>query len=139
MRINFQLSHEGAKSEPTEATFVAKDEQKFFVEGRCNPKLEDGKPVELLGIFRNITERKLLQDEKEQLIADLKEALSKVQALEGILPICASCKMIRDENGGWTQIEAYIRERSSAQFSHGICPGCAKKLYPDLYPKIDQE
>lgn len=135
----FNCLMKGQKCEPTEAIFIAKDGQKFFVEGRCNPKLEDGKPIELLGIFRDVTERKLLGDEREKLITDLKEALSKVQALEGILPICASCKMIRDDNGGWNQIEAYIRDRSSAQFSHGICPDCAKKLYPNIYPKITQE
>ena len=128
----------GEKCAPTETIFTAKDGRKFVVEGRCNPKHEDGKPVELLGIFRDITERKLLENEKEKLISDLTEALSKVKALEGILPICASCKMIRDENGAWNQIETYIRDRSEAQFSHGICPDCAKKLYPDLYNKIER-
>ena len=129
----------GEKCAPTETLFTAKDGRKFVVEGRCTPKFKNGKPVELLGIFRDITERKLLEKEKEMLIADLKEALSKVKSLEGILPICSSCKMIRDDNGAWNQIETYIRDRSEAQFSHGICPDCAKKLYPDLYNKIDRE
>jgi hypothetical protein len=128
----------GEKCEPTEAIFNAKDGRQYIVEGRCTPEFEEGKPVELLGIFRDITARKLLENEKEQLISDLKEALSKVQALEGILPICASCKMIRDENGGWTQIESYIREHSEVDFSHGICPDCAKKLYPDFF-KINRD
>lgn len=123
----------GQKCAPTETIFTAKDGRKFVVEGRCTPKIEDGKPVELLGIFRDITERKLLENEKEKLIAELTAALSKVKALEGILPICASCKMIRDENGTWNQIESYIRDRSEAQFSHGICPDCAKNLYPDIF------
>ena len=56
----------------------------------------------------------------------------RMKYLEGLLPICASCKKIRDEKGSWHQIELYIRERSEAEFSHGICPECAKKLYPEF-------
>lgn len=71
--------------------------------------------------------------EKEKLIAGLQKALATIKRLHGILPICASCKMIRDDKGYWTQVESYIREHSEAEFSHGICPDCAKKLYPDYY------
>jgi len=56
----------------------------------------------------------------------------KVKLLSGLIPICASCRKIRDDQGYWTQIEAYIREHSEAEFSHGICPDCVKLLYPDL-------
>ena len=63
---------------------------------------------------------------------ELQEALSKVKALSGLLPICASCKKIRDDKGYWNQIESYIRDHSEADFSHSICPGCKKKLYPEL-------
>jgi len=63
---------------------------------------------------------------------ELELALSEVKTLRGLLPICASCKKVRDDKGYWNQIESYIRERSEVKFSHGICPGCAKKLYPDL-------
>ncbi len=69
------------------------------------------------------------REEREQLIAELQAALDKVKLLSGFLPICASCKKIRDDNGYWQQIEAYIRDHSEAEFSHGICPDCAKKLY----------
>ncbi len=55
--------------------------------------------------------------------------LREIRHLEGLLPICASCKKIRDSHGNWFQIEAYIRDHSDAEFSHGICPDCAKKLY----------
>ncbi len=71
--------------------------------------------------------------EKEQLITELQDALAKVKTLSGLLPICASCKKIRDDRGYWNRIEAYIGKHSDAQFSHGICPDCAKKLYPDLF------
>jgi PAS domain S-box-containing protein len=71
-------------------------------------------------------------------ITELKDALAKVKVLSGLLPICASCKKIRDEKGCWNQIEFYIRERSDAEFSHGICPECAKELYPDLNLPTDE-
>ncbi len=57
----------------------------------------------------------------------------RMKYLEGFLPICASCKMIRDEQDNWQEVETYIHARSEAHFSHGICPNCAKKLYPDLF------
>ena len=63
---------------------------------------------------------------------DLTEALANVKTLSGLLPICASCKKIRDDQGYWTQIESYIRDHSEAEFSHGVCPDCAERLYPDL-------
>ena len=73
-----------------------------------------------------------LVKEKEKLIGELKEALAKVKTLSGLLPICSSCKKIRDDKGYWNQIETYIRQRSEADFTHGICPKCAKMLYPGL-------
>jgi len=81
----------------------------------------------------------LERQKKEKLIlkrnSELNEALSKVKLLSGFLPICASCKKIRDDKGYWNQIESYIRDHSMAEFSHGICPECAKKLYPEFYNK----
>jgi hypothetical protein len=65
----------------------------------------------------------------------LQEALSKVRQLSGMLPICASCKKVRDDQGYWTQIEAYISQHSEAEFSHGICPDCGDNLYPGVYRK----
>jgi len=72
---------------------------------------------------------KLHQEERESLIKQLQDALSKVKQLSGFLPICASCKKIRNDKGYWEQIESYIREHSEAEFSHGICPECAQNLY----------
>ena len=66
------------------------------------------------------------------LINYTKKIFHRIKYLEGILPVCASCKKIRDEKGDWHQIESFIRDRSEAEFSHSICPGCAKKLYPEL-------
>ena len=84
---------------------------------------------------RDIVERKKLLDERENLIDELKEALARVKTLSGLLPICSSCKKIRDDKGFWQQVEAYIGKHSNAQFSHSICPSCAKKLYPEVHEK----
>jgi PAS domain S-box-containing protein len=80
-----------------------------------------------------ILERKKAEEEKAQLIDELQQAITEVKKLSGMLPICSSCKKIRDDQGYWTQIESYIRDHSEAEFSHSICPECAKKLYPTLY------
>lgn len=70
--------------------------------------------------------------EKEKLIDDLEAALGKVKTLSGLLPICASCKKIRDDHGYWHQVESYLSHHSEAMFSHGICPECIEQLYPEL-------
>ncbi|MFH1215229.1 MAG: response regulator [Pseudomonadota bacterium] len=68
----------------------------------------------------------------EETNVELEEALCKVKTLSGLLPICANCKKIRDDKGYWNQIELFIRDHSFAEFSHGICPDCVRKLYPEL-------
>lgn len=87
---------------------------------------------------RDITDAKNLEQEREQLITKLKDALAKVKTLSGLLPICASCKKIRDDKGYWYQIESYISSHSKAEFSHSICPECAKKLYPEIKKHSDE-
>ncbi len=93
--------------------------------------------IEVLGktlyhcVWRDITERKRVEEEREKLIKDLQEALAKVKLLSGMLPICSSCRKIRDDRGYWNQIEVYVRDHSEAEFTHGICPECFKKLYPN--------
>ncbi|MGD0283585.1 MAG: GAF domain-containing protein [Dissulfurispiraceae bacterium] len=79
-----------------------------------------------------ILKQRLSEAERMRLILELQEALDKVKTLSGMLPICASCKKIRDDQGYWNQIESYISEHSGAQFTHAICPDCVKKLYPDI-------
>ena len=81
-----------------------------------------------------VAEREKAEQEREQVIVKLQQALAQVKRLSGFLPICASCKKIRDDQGYWQQVEAYIRDHSEAEFSHGLCPECAKKLYPELFP-----
>jgi PAS domain S-box-containing protein len=81
-------------------------------------------------IIRDISRRKRAEAEREQLIAELRDALNKVKVLSGLLSICASCKKIRDEHGHWEALEVYIRDRSEVDFSHALCPECIQKLYP---------
>lgn len=88
----------------------------------------------LLLVSEDVTERKAAEVEQELLVEKLREALEHVRTLRGIIPICASCKKIRDDEGYWEQIETYVQKHSEADFSHGICPECAKRLYPDLNP-----
>lgn len=76
---------------------------------------------------RHAIERNLLRCERDALIEKLSSALERVAQLSGLLPICAHCKRIRDEQGEWRQLELYIRERSAAEFSHGICPSCVRE------------
>ena len=82
---------------------------------------------------RFLDQRDQADQERDQVIEELKAAFSKVKKLGGLLPICASCKKVRDDRGYWNQIESYIRDHSEAEFSHSLCPECAKKLYPQIY------
>jgi ABC-type nickel/cobalt efflux system permease component RcnA len=71
----------------------------------------------------------ILSERNEQ----LHKAFSEIKQLKGIVPICASCKNIRDDKGFWQQVENFVSNNTEAVFSHGICPDCSRKLYPDLY------
>jgi len=74
-----------------------------------------------------------LQGALEERIRELQDALDQIKTLKGLIPMCASCKKIRDDEGYWQQVETYIMERSGAEFSHGLCPDCLKKHYPEYY------
>jgi len=82
---------------------------------------------------------KQAEEERSRLILELQKALSEIKKLSGMLPICASCKKIRDDKGYWKQIELYIKEHSEADFSHSICPECAEKLYPEFLPFVERK
>jgi PAS domain S-box-containing protein len=93
---------------------------------------KDGKMIGLHGLSRDISERRRAAMEKEQLIAELNQALSQVKTLSGLLPICSFCKKIRDDRGYWNQLETFISQHSEALFSHSVCPECLKKHYPGV-------
>lgn len=80
-----------------------------------------------------------LEEERERLIAELQDALATIKTLVGLIPMCASCKKIRDDEGYWQSVERYIEEHSYAEFSHGICPDCLRKLYPEYAEQILEE
>jgi len=92
-----------------------------------------------LAIVRDVTERKQIEAEREQMITKLQDALNRVKKLSGLVPICAGCKRIRDDSGYWNEVEHYIAEHSDAQFSHGLCPECMKKYYPEFVEKQKQK
>lgn len=81
---------------------------------------------------REISDRLRVEKDRERLIGELQNALAEVKRLSGLLPICVNCKKIRNDEGYWEQVESYIRKHSEAEFSHGICPECAKVLYPEF-------
>jgi len=86
-------------------------------------------------ILQDVTARKALETEREELINTLQTALSQVKTLRGLLPICASCKKIRDDQGYWQDVTVYVRDHTEANFTHGMCPDCMKKYYPDYFEK----
>ncbi len=86
----------------------------------------------ILYVTRMIESEVRNRREKERLIVDLRNALAEIKTLKGIVPICSSCKKIRDDRGYWSRLEEYLSEHSDAEVSHGICPECAGKLYPDI-------
>jgi PAS domain S-box-containing protein len=108
-----------------ERSMMTKDGRHIPVELNSHLLDIEGKPY-VLAILHEIGERKRMEAERENLIQELRQALEEVKTLEGILPTCAYCKRIRDDQGEWHQFEFFIRERSEAEFSHGICPECLK-------------
>ena len=86
----------------------------------------------ILSSIHDVSQRKRAEADREKLLAEREKVLSEMKVLSGLLPICASCKKIRDDRGYWNQIEVYIRKNSEADFSHSLCPECSRKLYPEL-------
>jgi hypothetical protein len=88
---------------------------------------------------QNITDRKNAELDRIRLIDQLQTALAEVETLRRLLPICASCKKIRDDKGYWNDIEAYLHKHAHTQFTHTVCPECVKTNYPDLWKKMEKE
>jgi PAS domain S-box-containing protein len=115
-----------------------KDGSVFFADVSASPMVLGGRQL-LVGVFHDVTERKLAEEalqrysvELEKSNKELQEALANIKQLSGMLPICAACKKIRDDKGYWSEVELYISEHTETVFSHGICPDCEKKAYEDL-------
>jgi len=110
-----------------------------LVQGGAQDYLVKGQADGLI-LYRTIRyaiERKQDETEREHLISELQAALAQVKTLSGLLPICSGCKKIRDDQGYWNRIETFISKHSDAQFSHGICPDCTKKYFPDYKDQLD--
>ncbi|MFZ1398182.1 MAG: histidine kinase N-terminal 7TM domain-containing protein, partial [Candidatus Promineifilaceae bacterium] len=88
-----------------------------------------------LVMVRDISKRKQMESEREALIKTLQTTLAQVKTLHGLLPICANCKKIRDDDGYWQDVAVYVRNHTDAEFSHSICPDCLVELYPQIYRK----
>lgn len=89
--------------------------------------------------FRDVSDRKVMELRLRETLAERNAALERVQLLSGLLPICAACKKIRDDEGNWHQIESYISKHSQAKFSHGMCPDCGKQYYGGLWLQTSKE
>jgi two-component system, cell cycle sensor histidine kinase and response regulator CckA len=127
----------GEVAEPLETVRMRKDGALVNV---CVTKSairdSEGSLIGFSSMAYDITERKKMEEERIHLISHLNETLSKVKTLSGLLPICASCKKIRDDHGYWQKLEVFVRDHSQAEFSHSICPDCMKLLYPEFAPPL---
>ena len=98
-----------------------------YLEGVGRNLLDDPAIGAIVVNARDVTDRKEAERHREYLVEQLQVALTEVKTLRGILPICASCKRIRSDDGEWEAVESYVRDHSGAEFTHGLCPDCAKK------------
>ncbi len=121
------LDHERAGIEAVRA-----GAQDYLIKGEATGKT-------LVRAIRYAVERKTMQTERENLIKALEQALTTVKTLSGLLPICASCKKIRDDKGYWSQVEEYLDEHADVKFTHSMCPQCTHKLYPEYFDKNGAE
>lgn len=129
----FDKLRRGESMDPVETRRVRKDGTELDVYLAISPiKDAAGKLLGASAIAYDITARKKIEEERTQMIDQLNDTLSKVRTLSGLLPICASCKKIRDDRGYWQKLETFVHEHSNAEFSHSICPDCMDRLYPDF-------
>lgn len=116
----------------TQMRILKADGEPISVESSIFPiRTEEG--FMLGNLVRDVTERRRAERERERLIEELQTALREVKQLSGLLPICAHCKKIRDDQGYWHQVEAYIGDHAGVEFSHGLCPDCLAKFYPEYH------
>lgn len=124
----------GGESRQIELT-LPRNPNSLHLEVRLNPLLDPRGQIQgCLLIFRDVTEHRRIEREREKLVSELQTAMDEVKTLSGLLPICSSCKKIRDDSGEWHSIESYLTKNTEAQLTHGFCPECIKRLYPKYTP-----
>jgi PAS domain S-box-containing protein len=118
---------------------VARDGREIWIEQTVQPVAQNGRIVAFQAIARDVTDRKSMEAERERLISELQSNITQVRTLSEMLPMCSSCRRIRDdEDGSWHQLEKYLsKTKSGTQVSHGICPECTRELYPDYMRRKD--
>jgi len=137
-RAVFERVLKGEPLNNLQVLFRAKDGHAIHVEGNASCRFENGQAVSTRAIFRNISQRKIIEAERERLIKELQAALAEVQTLSGLLPICGWCKKIRDDSGYWNSVEGYLKQRAAVEFTHGICPECSAKMMADMDRALNQ-
>jgi PAS domain S-box-containing protein len=122
-----------------EVELIHKDGSIYWAEIRTKFVKEFDKPLKIIGVTREITERKKTEQHQNELIQKLGEALAEKErllkenkVLHGLLPICSGCKRIRDEHDRWWPLDAYVKSRTDTEITHTICPDCTKVFYDDL-------
>ena len=106
--------------------------RQVWIRDMISRSTDPGGEDSIRGYMQDITQRKEAEIERQRYTDELKEALDRIQTLQGLLPICAWCKKIRDDQGYWQQVEVYIRDRSEADFTHSICPECRKNVEEEM-------
>ncbi len=147
MQDLFAASAAGEKSSALEFRINRPDGTMRYVRALGEVVLDsENRPIYMAGTVQDITESKLAEEESLRYSAELEkknkellDALANVKQLTGMLPICASCKKIRDDKGYWSAVESYIGKHSEAEFSHGLCPECEKKAYEDLKKLLKED
>lgn len=121
--------HRTEKYEPFEFRLLRRDGTEFDAEVQSRFILdESARPIRMRTIVRDISDRKAEERARKETIAQLNDALARVKTLSGLIPICAWCRRIRDDQGYWQQIETYLSEHSDADFTHGICESCSARM-----------
>lgn len=110
------------------------DGTSLWLEHICQPVYSsEGQYLGRRASNRDISDRKASEEAKDKLISELQVAMDNIKTLKGLLPICSSCKKIRDDEGYWNQVEVYFSKHTGTEFTHGLCPDCARKIYPHHY------
>ncbi len=133
------FEHGNRDTRSVELELIHKNGDTYWVEIRAKFMEEPGNPLKIVGVTRDISTRKKAELEIEaqnqklvEALAEKEKLLEKIRVLKSLLPICSGCRRIRDDNGKWWPLDAYISAHTDSDFSHTVCPDCKDVFYPDL-------